>query len=598
MKKVIIVVAFITLVSMLMSCGAGVMETNESQETESPETNAPVLDELDEYSRLAGISPTDQEGIYAIGFANGKTVKFDASAAQKAHAEAQTRGFEGSLGRFLTLAMLDARSKFYMGNEIGAMAFGNALAQMLENYTDYFSLSEIAEGYEVKVVETEGFVIDTGLAYPNSSTQTYRYTQKIKVAEGQILELMYNGEKVPMRYAVAYKNGATSAEDSMADASCRTTSFVVPTGVNEVVATFNAVKGEVVARVVGTAEAKPVLKNQVDEDVFSQLVGGTLLEPDITMSQELLKDGYIFLGENHVMNNKRLTLVFDISELGDGEVISLGHGEKDSGGSAVEITNTHIRAYYYMSKQEEYLHTEHGLVISGTVKVIVRAGFGMANIRIETESGVFVTGDFKWGGRKGEIFAKSVGAELKNVALTWGCSDFTQEIWLFGDSYFNMTDLSRWPTYMLKDGYTEYLLSGYPGRKSQSAVDDFKELLKFGTPKYAVWCMGMNDSDSASGVNASWQAATDEFIAICDENGIVPILATIPNTPTVRNSFKNEVVTTSGCRYIDFASAVDANAPGSPWTSGMLSSDKVHPARPGAKALWGQVKQDFPEIMK
>ena len=151
---------------------------------------------------------------------------------------------------------------------------------------------------------------------------------------------------------------------------------------------------------------------------------------------------------------------------------------------------------------------------------------------------------------------------------------------------------------LLDEGYTKYLLSGYPGRKSKDALADFKELLDFGTPKYAVWCMGMNDSDTANGVNAAWNAATEEFINICDEKGIIPILATIPNTPTNINSFKNEIVLASGCRYIDFATAVDGNEQGSPWTSGMLSSDKVHPAKPGAKALWEQVKKDLPEILK
>lgn len=601
MKKVVIVVALITLVATLISCGGGTPETTDHlQETEAPETEAPnpdIAEGPDEYSRLNGISATDEEGIYAIGFANGKSVKFDSSAAKKAHEEAQANGFEGNLVRFLNLAMLDARSKFYTGNEIGALAFGKALAQMFEHYDEYFSMSETLEGYEVKVVATEGFVINTGLPYANSSTQTYRYTQKIKVAEGQVLELICNGEKVGMRYTVAYKDGAASEKDSKEDSNCRITSFVVPTGVDEVVATFKAVDGEVIARVVGTAEAKPILKNQVDADVFDGLMGGTLRAPDIMTSQTLLKDGYVSLGENHVMNNKRLTLTFDIGELGDGEVISLGHGENVGGGSVAEITNTHIRSYYYMGKQEVYLHTEHGLDISGRVKILVRVGFGMANIRIETESGTFVTGDFKWGGRKGEIFAKSSGAELENVALAWSCSDFDQEIWMLGDSYFNMTDPYRWPTYMLKEGYTDYLLSGYPGRKSQDAIDDFKELLEFGTPNYAVWCMGMNDGDNSSGVNASWQAATEEFLAICKEKGITPVLATIPNTPTIINTFKNEIVKASECIYIDFASAVDANAKGSPWTSGMLSSDKVHPAQPGAKALWEQVKKDFPEIM-
>ena len=604
MKKIAIVVVWLLLLSMLLSCGSGTTETecdpteSEPAESETPKEELP--EEPDVYSRLSGVIATDKEGVYAISFANGKQVEFSSAAAEQAYASAVAKGFEGNLLRFLNLAVHDARNKFYIANETGALAFGKAVSTMLENYGEYFYVTDKTEGYEVAVVETEGYVIKTGLAYANSSTQTYRYTQKIKVTPGQIFELICNGEKVAMRYAVPYNHGASVEAECMEDASCRTTSYVIPDGVDEIVATFKDTDGQVFARLTGTIEAKPALQNKVDSEVFAKLASGKNREPgpQIMLKQASLKNGYMSLGENHVLNNKRLTLTFDIDELGEGETISLGHGENVGGGSVAEITKTHIRSYYYMGKQEEYLYVEHGLDLSGTVKVIVRVGFGMANIRIETESGVFVTGDFKWGGRRGDIFAKSVGAEMENVSLGWSCSDFTEEIWMLGDSYFNMTDAARWPVYMLKEGYTEYLLSGYPGRKSKEALDDFKELLEFGTPKYAVWCLGMNDKDNTGSVNASWKTATEEFIAICEEKGIIPILATIPNTPTNLNTFKNEIVKASGYRYIDFASAVNANEAGSPWTEGMLSGDKVHPAQPGAKALWEQVKKDFPEIMK
>ena len=603
MKKVVFVVALTTLASMLLSCGAAVTETGGElqepllSETDSTET-AEIPEEPDVYSRLVGASATDDENVYAINFAHGKSVTFNAAEVKKAYEEAQGRGFEGNFDRFLNLSLLDAKTKFYSDESVGAMAFGRILAHMFENYAEYFVLFEGQKEYEVKVEATEGFVNTVGLSYANSSTQTYRYTQKIKVAAGQTLELVCNGKKVAMRYAVAYKNGAPSDEDSLNDAGCNKTTYPIPDGVNEVVATFKATDGDVFALVIGDAEAKPVLQDKVDDEFFRAMLGESLPEADIVKSLAILKDDAISLGANHVMNNKRLVLTFDIDALGEGEMISLGHGASAAGGSALEITKTHLRSYYYMSKQEEYLNTAHGLDISGRVTVIVRVGFGEANIRLETESGVFVTGDFKWGGRNGEIFAKSVGAELNNVTLSWGCSDFDQKIWMLGDSYFNMTDASRWPTYMLAEGYTDYLLTGYPGRKSEAALADFKNLLAYGKPKYAVWCMGMNDGDKANGVNASWEAATEEFIAICDDNGIIPVLATIPNTPTVINTFKNEIVRASGCRYIDFAAAVDGTETGSPWTSGMLSSDNVHPAKSGARALWEQVEKDLGDILR
>ena len=602
MKKIIVVMAWTALLAMLASCGRGTVETDPTVEApDAFETEAPLEnEEPDEFSRFINVAPAKEGNMYVISFMNEKTVSFDPSAAEAAYEAEKAGGFEGNLSRFINLAALDVKSKFYVGSDIGAMAFGKVLAYMMEHYADYFTMSKAAEAYEMLSVETEGFVNQEGMPNANSSTQTYRYTQKIKVAAGQTLELICGGQKVPMRYVTAYKNGAASSDDALADASCRTTSYVIPSGINEVVATYMKTEGAVTVRISGSAEAQPVLRNAIDADAFAELLSGKSdpHTPDIMTSAALLADSTLSLGANHVMNNKRLTLTFYADQLKEGDVISLGHGEGASGGSSVEITATHIRAYYYTPKKVEYVNSEHGLDISGEVTVIIRAGFGKANVRIETEDGVFVTGDFKWGGRKGDIYAGSIGAKLEDVTLSWSCSDFDQEVWMLGDSYFNMTDTQRWPSYMLKEGYTEYLLTGFPGRKSAEALDDFKTLLEFGTPRYAVWCMGMNDGDNANSVNTSWEKATEEFIAICDEKGIIPVLATIPNTPTVVNSFKNEIVEASGCRYIDFAAAVNGTEKGSAWDAGMLANDQVHPLAPGAKALWEQVKKDISDILK
>ena len=139
---------------------------------------------------------------------------------------------------------------------------------------------------------------------------------------------------------------------------------------------------------------------------------------------------------------------------------------------------------------------------------------------------------------------------------------------------------------------------GYPGRNSASGLDDFKQALTHGTPEYAVWCLGMNDTDTEAAISDDYKKAVDEFLSICEEKGITPILSTIPCTPKVHNNHKNAWVRASGYRYVDFASAVCGNEPLSNWSEGMLSSDLVHPAIPGAKALYARFIADFPEILK
>ena len=107
----------------------------------------------------------------------------------------------------------------------------------------------------------------------------------------------------------------------------------------------------------------------------------------------------------------------------------------------------------------------------------------------------------------------------------------------------------------------------------------------------------MNNGDSATAINDGYKNATEEFLAICEEKGIIPILTTTPCTPTVNNSFKNAYVKASGYRYIDFARAVGGEEVGSAWYTGMLHTDNVHPTGVGAKALYTQVLVDFPEMI-
>ena len=74
------------------------------------------------------------------------------------------------------------------------------------------------------------------------------------------------------------------------------------------------------------------------------------------------------------------------------------------------------------------------------------------------------------------------------------------------------------------------------------------------------------------------------------------IPCTIPNTPIIINTFKNNIVKQNGCDYIDFAKVVNAEEIGSTWYDGMLSSDNVHPTEEGARALANAIINDFPII--
>ena len=145
---------------------------------------------------------------------------------------------------------------------------------------------------------------------------------------------------------------------------------------------------------------------------------------------------------------------------------------------------------------------------------------------------------------------------------------------------------------MLLDWHT-----GFPGEGGVNGRVAFNNLLQYGTPKFAVWCLGMNDgSDSDSAPSTSWVTHRDYFLQYCEDNNVTPIFATIPSVPSISHEQKNAWIRSSGYRYIDFAKAVGASASGV-WYGDMLSNDGVHPSESGAKALFAQVLLDLPEIM-
>lgn len=122
-------------------------------------------------------------------------------------------------------------------------------------------------------------------------------------------------------------------------------------------------------------------------------------------------------------------------------------------------------------------------------------------------------------------------------------------------------------------------------------IDEVNRALAFGTPKYILWMLGMNDADVAYEYNFN------EIKAICQRKGITLILATVPTVPTRSKEYISSLVRSSGYRYIDCYKAVGADSSGN-WYPGFLDVDGVHPDIKGAQAIATQVLVDFPELMQ
>lgn len=307
------------------------------------------------------------------------------------------------------------------------------------------------------------------------------------------------------------------------------------------------------------------------------------------------------IGNLDVKKNKTLTFFANVTSFGS---LLLGHGETSYGGAYIEIDDTSIIVYSYTTGATVVKTVAHGLTISGFVTVVIDVGTN-ADITVFTASGSFTVSGVSWSGCNGSIFAKSVGSVLTNCELKWTSSDLFSNVWVFGDSYLGLTNSARFPYHLLALGFEKWLACGYPGAGANSQRLSFENLLTMKIPKVVVWGMGMNNPDDGA-INSSWLTETENFIALCEENNITPILATIPScwgstsddsdiTLTRDNSYKNTWVKESGYRYVDFEKAVGADS-GTGWYEGMLSGDGVHPTELGAKALASRFIIDVPEI--
>lgn len=295
------------------------------------------------------------------------------------------------------------------------------------------------------------------------------------------------------------------------------------------------------------------------------------------------------LEENNIKTGNLISFIGTISSF---DSIDIGHG---TGCDYVSIDGTNIKHY-----RNGLLSSTipHGLTIENNIAITIRVGDSAeykAFITLVSNGKTFNTSFTGWLGNQQTIFVRSTNSTLTDCVFSFTCNHYNSNVYAFGDSYFGHASDNRWVYYLLRDGYTKNLLDGFGGRTSVKALESLKTDLKHGTPKYIFWALGMNDLESG-GMNTTWKSCVEEVMDICKENGIELVLATIPNTPTMTNTYKNEYVRNSGYRYVDFAKSVGAEESGSTWYGNMLSSDNVHPNADGAIMLYHQMLCDLPEI--
>lgn len=305
---------------------------------------------------------------------------------------------------------------------------------------------------------------------------------------------------------------------------------------------------------------------------------------------------------NSVMKNQRMTFFAKVSTL---DTIYIGHGDAAYGyyiriDEAVDPNDQSAglkTRVTYMSNGSTGTSFYFLPRITGFVFVILTYDATThIEVTIATENGYIhhKSSATVQMSTKGKVFAESDGSSLTNAVMTWDCDDYKKAVWAFGDSYFTQYSNTRWPYYLVNAwGYDTMLLNAYPGEASETALADLQAALTHGTPKYLLWCIGMNDHDSSSAVNADWLATAEAVEALCEAHGIELVYTTIPQVTNTNynNQYKNAYIRTSGHRYVDLAAAVDG-------VTGWLSDDGVHPSELGGRLLAAKIVSDFPEIIQ
>ena len=273
--------------------------------------------------------------------------------------------------------------------------------------------------------------------------------------------------------------------------------------------------------------------------------------------------------------------------------VEYGLGYNTSRGLQVKVDSTNIT---YTTANNQRFQEAHGLTISDFLRCSVYHQLKKYVFIISTLSGNY----YKEFNEDELYYAETYGTpyiyaddttNLTDVKLSRGGSDFKKPIWIFADSYSSF-DVKRWTYHIIQYGFDKFMLCGLAGASSAVMYEQLLLCLKLGTPKYIVWCLGMND-----GVNETPYRTYYELVkSICESKGIELILQTIPNTPTQDKSIINNIVKTSGFRFIDVAGSVGSyDNPN--WYVGYLD-DGIHPTELGAKAIVSEVLADFPEIMQ
>ena len=372
-----------------------------------------------------------------------------------------------------------------------------------------------------------------------------------------------------------------------------------------------------------------------DGDVIAKYDGNTWTMSGIPSANLTVRNGTIskkidmtagdrlILTRNSVTNDNTIAFIGKISETFGELTIGHGYGKGNAWGedsqwtaSWIVIDSADIKVYEERNQANDsnrlVATIPHGLTISGDIKVTIvkqTKDVSAINKAILTVSsqGVESVNEILWWSCTGDIYAYTTSA-LTECRLSWSCSKLAGGIWIFGDSFISPIGQTKWPYYLIQNGFLNWALNAHGGERAKEAFMELENLLEIAFPKTIIWAEAMNNPDTEGGeVNEEWMLYYKKVKEICLKYNIELILATAPTSNAEEateghdgrksmHEAQNAFIRSCGDRYIDLAAAVGADGSGNWNPTDLKNSFDVHPTAKGAKVLYMQAIADAPEL--
>ena len=301
---------------------------------------------------------------------------------------------------------------------------------------------------------------------------------------------------------------------------------------------------------------------------------------------------------NYLKSYRKITATMKFGSVG---VIDVGFGRGSSTGLCFRVDSTKVefRRYTGGDGAESVIigsPSNHNLTLAEFLTIVFDITPTKLTARIMTSDGEFTASYNEPSIRESygiPFVSAETGSVINEVSVRCVSDRFRLPVWVVGDSFVSLYE-KRWTTQLIQTfDVKDFLVLGLAGGQSATLYDALVNALNYGTPKFLVWAMGMND------YYWKWKDAAIKVEMLCRAFGIELIYTTIPFRTDIPGYSKVEInayVKASGYRYIDVYSAVSSDNVGT-WYPGMCD-DGVHPTILGAKAIAARVLADFPEIMQ